>query len=331
MRKESRRRAFQAAMDEVPLPKRAILIVNAASRAGAENFEAARDQLIAAGVELVDAKAVEDPETLEAEVKSAVSRAPMVIVGGGDGTLSSAIDHFLGTGTVFGLLPLGTANSFARALGVPLGLPEAIQVIGQGRRKRIDLGEIDGDYFANTASIGLSPMIAQSVPPRLKKYLGRFAYLVWGTRCAFQFQPFRLHIHEGEQIHRLWSTEVRIANGGHFGGVELVETAKLDSGEIVIEAVTGKSLMRLALSWFAAVIRLNWGRLNTVEFRGREFRVRTWPRLWVSIDGEITRRTPVEVRVARGAVQVAAPLEVPVDCAPATTSASPCYAREERI
>lgn len=320
-------------MNEEALPKRAILIVNAASRAGAENFEAAREQLIAAGVELIEAKAVEDPETLEAEVKSAVSRAPMVIVGGGDGTLSSAIDHFFGTDTVFGLLPLGTANSFARALGVPLSLPEAIQVIGEGRCRRIDLGEIDGDYFANTASIGLSPMIAQSVPRRLKKYLGRLAYLVWGLRCAFHFQPFRLHITEDGQIHRLWSTEVRIANGSHFGGVELVETAELDSGEIVIEAVTGKSLMRLALSWFAAVIRLNWGKLNTVEFRGPEFRIRTWPRLWVSVDGEITRRSPIMVRIARGAVLVAAPLEPLVDAAPAKDRlrASPNYAREERI
>ena len=297
-------------MNEKPLPKRAILIVNAASRIGADNFEEARDRLVAAGIELIEAKAIKDPDTIEAEVKAAVERAPMVIIGGGDGTLSSTIDHFLGTGTVFGLLPLGTANSFARALFIPLDLDEAVRVIAEGRPKRIDLGEIDGDYFANTASIGLSPMIAESVPPRLKKALGRFAYLVWGLRCAFEFQPFRLKIHEGERTHSLWSTEVRIANGGHFGGVELVETAKLDSGEIVIEAVAGKSLLRLAWTWFTAVLRLKGGKENIAEFRGRQFRVRTWPRLWVSVDGEITRRTPVVVRIARGAIDVAAPQEL---------------------
>lgn len=297
-------------MSEQPLPKRAILIVNAASRIGAENFEAARDGLIEAGVELIDARAVEDPETIEAEVKAAVERAPMVIIGGGDGTLSSAIDHFLGTGTVFGLLPLGTANSFARALFVPLDLEEAIRIIAQGRRKRIDLGEIDGDYFANTASIGLSPMIARTVPHGMKRIFGRFAYFLWGLRCAFQFQPFRLKVQEGGVTRSLWSTEVRIANGGHFGGVELVETAKLDSGEIVIEAVAGRSLLRLAWTWFTAVLRLKTGKENIAEFRGREFRIRTWPRLWVSVDGEITRRTPIMVRVARGAIDVAAPMEI---------------------
>ncbi len=291
------------------LPRRAILIVNATSRRGEEEFAAARDALIAVGVELIDARALPDADTLDDEIRDAIARAPMVVVGGGDGTLSSAIDQFLGTGVVFALLPLGTANSFARALGIPLELDEAIEVIAGGVRKRIDLGEIDGDYFANTASIGLSPMIAESVPPRLKKLLGRFGYLLWAVRCAFAFQPFRLIIEEGDKVHRLWATEVRIANGGHFGGVELVETAELDSGEIVIEAVTGRSLLRLGWTWLAAVLRISRSEADSFELRGREFRIRTWPRLWVSVDGEISRRTPVVARVASGAVEVAAPRE----------------------
>jgi YegS/Rv2252/BmrU family lipid kinase len=291
------------------LPRQAILIVNAMSRRGEEAFAAARDQLVEAGIDLIDSRALDDASRIDAEIKGAIARAPMVVVGGGDGTLSSAVDHFIGTGVVFALLPLGTANSFARALGIPIELDEAVAVIAGGVRKRIDLGEIDGDYFANTASIGLSPMIAESVPHRLKKLLGRFGYLLWAVRCAFEFQPFRLKIEEGDKVHRLWATEVRIANGGHFGGVELVETAELDSGEIVIEAVTGRSLLRLGWTWLAAVLRLSRRKTESFELRGREFRIRTWPRLWVSVDGEISRRTPVRVRVARGAVEVAAPGE----------------------
>ena len=91
---------------------------------------------------------------MEPVVKAAIAKAPMVIVGGGDGSLSSAVDHFIGTNTVFAILPLGTANSFARTLGIPLDLDGAIDVIAKGRRKRIDLGCIDGDYFANAAAHG---------------------------------------------------------------------------------------------------------------------------------------------------------------------------------
>ena len=289
------------------LPRQAILVVNTASRRGAEAFEEAREKLDAAGIALIDARAVEHPERMDQEVRAAVERAPMVIVGGGDGSLSEAVDLFLGTGTVFAILPLGTANSFARSLGIPLDLHGAVEVIARGERRRIDVGAVDGDYFVNTASIGLSPMIAESVPPAFKRYLGRLGYLAWAIRCAFEFQPFRLTIEDGNKTRRLWSTEVRIANGGHFGGIELVEGAELDSGEIVIEAVTGRSLLRLAWNWLAAVLRLSRRKAETVEFRGREFRIGTRPRQWVSIDGELSKRTPVTVRVERRAVDVAAP------------------------
>ncbi len=290
-----------------PLPRQAILLVNARSRHGAEWFEQARGLLAAGGVELIETHVVGDPDQLQPLVKAAVGQAPMVIVGGGDGTLSSAVDEFLGSRTVFAVLPMGTANSFARALGIPLDLDGAVAVIAGGRPKRIDLGAIDGDSFVNSASIGLSPLVARTVPATLKRLLGRFGYLVWAVRCALRFRPFRLAIADGGQRHLLWSTEVRIANGGHFGGVELVETAELDSGAIVIEAVTGQSRLNLARSWFAAVLHMPRGQAETREFRGREFRIETRPKLYVSIDGELSKRTPIHVRVARGAVQVAAP------------------------
>ena len=150
------------------LPKRATLVVNAMSRRGAAVFDEARDKLQAAGVKLIDAHAVQNPEIMEPVVKAAIAKSPMVIIGGGDGTLSSTVDYFMGSDTVFAVLPLGTANSFARTLGLPLDLDGAIDVIAKGRRKRIDLGMIDGDYFANPAALGLSPLIADTVPQGLK-------------------------------------------------------------------------------------------------------------------------------------------------------------------
>ena len=290
-----------------PLPKSAILVVNAHSRKGRDAFAEARDKLTAAGVELIDCHAVEDPEKMDETVKAAIAAAPMVIVGGGDGSLSSTIDHFIGSDTVFALLPLGTANSFARTLGVPLDLDGAIDVIANGRTKRIDLGCIDGDYFANAAALGLSPMIADTVPHRLKKYLGRVGYLGWALRCAVKFRPFRLTVEQDGKRSSVWATEARIANGSHHGGVELIESAELDSGEIVVQAVTGKSVFGLGWSWFAILFKLSGREQTVTEFRGRKLRIETRPRLDISVDGEVTARTPVTVTVARGAIEVAAP------------------------
>jgi YegS/Rv2252/BmrU family lipid kinase len=289
------------------LPKQAILIVNTASRNGRDAFEPAREKLTAAGVELIDARAVDEPAHLPGEVRTAVDRAPMVIVGGGDGTLSGTVDHFLGTDTVFALLPLGTANSFARTLGMPLDLDEAVDVIANGEPRRIDLAAIDGDYFLNNAALGLAPVVAESVPQGLKRSLGRVGYLMWAGWSAANFQAFRLTVDDGTRTHRLWATEARIANGRYHGGVELIESAHLESGEIVVQAVEGRSVMKLGWSYAASMLK-HPARHETVrEFRGKRMRIDTKPRMRVSIDGELGPETPFEAWVVPQAIVVAAP------------------------
>ena len=297
-------------MNHRPLPKQAVLIVNAQSRRGADAFVEARDALVDSGVELLGAYAVKDPEKMRGCVQRALAdKAPMIIVGGGDGSLSSTIDDFLGSDTVFALLPLGTANSFARTLGIELSVPAAVEVIATGTAKRIDLGCIDGDYFANAAAMGLSPLIAETVPHKLKKYLGMVGYLIWAARVAFHFRPFRLTVDDGKTVHKVWATEARIANGRFHGGVELVEDACLHSGEIVVQAVTGKSLLGLAWSWFATLFKLRARKQTVTEFHAAEMRINARPRQKISIDGELSAKTPVTVSVARSAVWVAAPKE----------------------
>ena len=289
------------------LPKQAILIVNARSRQGAEAFQAARRLLGEAGIELLDAQAVKNPKKMGPQVKAAIGQAPMVIVGGGDGTLSTTIDFFKDRKTVFALLPLGTANSFARSLGIPLDLAGAVDVIANGMPRRIDLGCINGDYFGNTAAIGLSPLIARTVPHKLKKYLGRVGYALWAAKVGAGFRPFKLRIDYGHAQSQVWATEVRIANGGYFGGVELVEEAEVDSGEIIVQIVTGKSKPNLMSSWVSNMLKLRHRDQWQAEIRAKHIRLATEPVMDVTIDGELATKTPITVSVAPDAVTIAAP------------------------
>ena len=294
------------------LPKQAILIVNAMSRRGADAFEEVRDKLRAAGIDLTEAHAITEPQEMDPAVKRAIKRAPMVIVGGGDGSLSSNVDHFVGTDTVFAVLPLGTANSFAKTLGIGDDLDAAIDTIANGCRRRIDLGVIDGDYFANAAALGLSPLIADTVPHNLKRYLGMVGYLLWAIRVAFKFRPFKLRVTlDDGTVVSSWATEARIAIGTHHGGVELVEDQELDSGEIVIQAVTGKSLWGLAWSWFATLFKLRQRKQTVTEWWGQKLYLEARPAQKISIDGEIAAKTPVTVEVADACIDVAAPLSPP--------------------
>ncbi|MGZ8312042.1 MAG: diacylglycerol/lipid kinase family protein [Allosphingosinicella sp.] len=303
-----------------PVPRQAVLVVNAQSRRGRELFREAVEKLREAGVELLSAHAIRQPDRLIPTMKEAVrSGAPMVIVGGGDGSLSCTVDEVVDNDCVFALLPLGTANSFARTLGIPLDLDGAIRTIATGRRRRIDLGMIDGDYFANCAAMGLSPMIGEGIPHNLKRWLGRVGYLLWAIYCLARFRPFRLTIDDDSGERRtLWATEVRIANGTFHGGVELIEQADVGSGQIVVQVVTGRSSLRLIWDWVAKYWKLPARHAVAEEFHGRELRIDTRPRQRISIDGEVLAKTPVVASVARRAIEVV----VPADPGPAS-DASP--------
>ena len=290
-------------------PRQAILIVNAKSRQGADAFEAAREALPKAGIELIDAKAIKDPKRIDGAVKKAIKAAPMVILGGGDGTLSANVDYFLGSDTVFAFLPLGTANSFARTIGLPLELEEAVRAIAGGEVRDIDLGCINGDYFLNNAAIGLAPIVAETVPHGLKRRLGRLGYLLWASWSAANFRAFRLRIDDGRKVHRLWATEVRIANGRFHGGMELIESADIESGEIVVQAVQGRSVVGLAKSYLASAIKHRSRKATVREYHGKVLKLDTRPRQRVSIDGELGPEVPIEISVAPAAVKVVVPRE----------------------
>lgn len=287
----------------------AAMIVNARSRSGQDQFSQACAAM--KGMPFaVDAHAVEDPDDLVPTLKRALERKPdLVVLGGGDGTISSLVDHLLGHDVILGVLPFGTANSFCRTLGIPLDIPGAVEVLRTGQPRRIDLGMIDGDYFANCAAIGLSPQIAQTVPHGMKKLFGRAGYLAWATLQFAKFHPFQLIVGEGPNAKRMTATEVRISNGRFHGGTELVEEARLDSGEIIIQVVCGKGKRSLVRNWAAGFFRLDSRRVDTVTFHGKALRIETVPPLPISIDGEVLAKTPVMAKVAAGIIEVMAPIE----------------------
>jgi YegS/Rv2252/BmrU family lipid kinase len=285
----------------------AAMVVNAKSRKGQRMFRRACQAMKGLPYP-VDARAVEDPKQLEAVVADVLRAGPdLLILGGGDGTISGLVDMMVGHDVVLGVLPLGTANSFARTLGIPLEVEGAVEVIRTGRPRRIDLGMIDGDYYANCAAMGISPKIAETVPHGLKKVLGRVGYLGWAAWQFTRFKPFTLIVGEGEAAERLKVVEVRISNGPYHGGTELVESAAVDSGEIVLQAVLGHVKRRLIHNWASSWFKLPSRHEDVREFRGQRIRVDTEPRLPISIDGEVLAHTPVTAKVAAGIIEVMAP------------------------
>lgn len=287
--------------------KSAALVVNARSRKGRRLFREAGRALKDLPYP-VDAYAVKNPKDLDGVVERALKKKPdLLILGGGDGTVSGLVDRMVGHNVVLGVLPLGTANSFARTLGIPLDVQGAVDVIRRGHRRRIDLGMIDKDYYANCAALGISPQIAETVPHGLKRVLGRIGYLGWAAWQFTRFKPFTLIVRHDGREERLCVVEVRIANGPYHGGTELIDSADVASGEIVVQAVLGHVKRRLVKNWGAAVLGLKARHEDVREFRGKSLHIDTEPRLPISIDGEVLAHTPVTARIAAGVIEVMAP------------------------
>ena len=289
------------------LVKSAALIVNAKSRSGRRLFEKAcalSDTLPFP----VDAYEVRHPKMLPAAIERAVTKKPdLIILGGGDGTISGLVDYLVGEQAALAVLPLGTANSFARTLKLPLTIEGAFDVIRDGHYRQIDLGMIDGDYFANCCAIGISPLIAETVPHGLKSWLGRFGYLTWAAWKFLRFKPFTLILGEGATERRIDVVEVRICNGAFHGGTEIIEHSELDSGHIIVQAVTGRHKSKLVWNWFTHIFKLEARRATVEDFHGEALRVATEPPLAISIDGEVLAKTPIVARIAAGVIEVAAP------------------------
>jgi len=285
-----------------------VLVVNTRSRRGAHAYQAAVELLAAQGITLDAAYPVRDPGRLQEVVRESIEAGHrLIIVGGGDGTLSSLVDALAYRDVVLGVLPIGTANSFARELGLPLSLKGAVEVIARGKVADIDLARVNQDYFVNTASLGLAISVARATPHALKKYLGRLGYLLVGSIKLLCYHSFRCRVisdgcrFDGEAL------QVLFANGRYYGGVLMAGNANPENRVILVQIVRGRRRRDLVRSWIAFRLRRSPDPATVTEFAVREATIETEPRQYVSIDGEIAAQTPIRLSVAPEALNVLVP------------------------
>jgi YegS/Rv2252/BmrU family lipid kinase len=291
-----------------PASPRAALIVHTHSRKGADQFAQAQSLFEAAGLSLAEAHGVRDPSQMRATVEKALADgAQLVIVGGGDGSISTTIGALIGSEAIFAPLPLGTANSFARGLGIGPGIEEAVATIAAGHSIWVDLAEIDGNMFANSAAMGMPPMIGDTIPPKVKRWFGRVGYLGWAIYSLVRFRPFRLTLESPDGIEQIWATELRMLNGQYTGGIKVSDDAQLDDGAILLQIVSGKSKWSLARDWYLRLLGLRRREGMAREIKVTQARIDAHPRQKVAIDGEVLARTPFALSIHRHAVRVIAP------------------------
>lgn len=292
-----------------------VLLVNVRSRRGSRAYPRLRQMFAERGFTVVAEHPVTDPGgQLPSLLPRIVAERPaLLVVGGGDGTVATVVDHVAHTDTVLGCLPLGTTNNFGRSLGLPRRLEGALDVVTAGRVADVDLGLVDGDYFANLVSIGISASVAGQTSPRLKRRLGRLAYATAAGRALVPHRPFAAQVTGAGATWHLRTHQLNIANGRMHAGTAIARDASLDDRLLVVYALGGGS--RLSTVGAAARQALTpWRPVGRKGYLvGADFEVVTEPPLPVDVDGEVAGTTPIHVQLSGEALRTMVPQDSPID------------------
>lgn len=239
---------------------------------------------------------------------------PLLIVGGGDGTIGAAATALAGTGTRLGILPLGTLNHFARDLGIPADLGEAALVVAKGHDRRVDIAEMNGRTFINNSAIGLYPLMVIDRDAQRRR-LGRtkraaMAVAAIRTLARFNHQRLTLTINDAEA--RVDTPMLFVGNNDYR--IEMPgagSRGSLGDGRLCVLVMRSKT----RIGFVAASLRALTGRIrrdDMVRIDGVE-RLRVGSRrglLTVSLDGEVCRvEPPLDYRIRKAALLVIAPAE----------------------
>ncbi len=254
---------------------RARLILNEKSRRGAQAAPIVRESLAACGIDIVEEGAVD-----------------AVIAAGGDGTIVSAISEVIATKSPLGIIPLGTFNDLARSFQIPLDIPKACALFQAGSTREIDVGRVNGAYFVNEASIGLSTRIARRQTTEVKRRFGIAGIIGTTLQTLVRRRPFNAEIAFDHHTERVRTVQITVANSFHFGGLIEVPGGAIDDGMLDLFSVEIKN-------WFGIIPiarkALTHDRSSVDGLRRRRsqrFVVRTRHPHHVSADGEPAGFTP---------------------------------------
>jgi diacylglycerol kinase family enzyme len=285
--------------------------VAADSAIGDKVAEALRGAGIDAQIELIDGG--------DCEVRSrAVAERgdPLLIVGGGDGTIGAAASALIGTETRLGILPLGTLNHFARDLEIPTELDEAAKLLAGGTERRVDVADMNGRIFINNSAIGLYPLMVVDRDLQRRRFgrSKRLAMLVASIRVLARFNHRRLTLIVNDEKQGRVDTPLLFVGNNDYR-LDIGAPGKresLDDGELCVMVMRKKTRRGL----IAASLRALFNRSrpdDMVRIDGVErLQVSSSGQLAVSLDGEVVRaEPPLDYKIRKQALRVIAPSREP--------------------
>ena len=254
-----------------------------------------------------------NPEQL---VKAAISaHADIVIAAGGDGTVSAVAGALIGTGISLAIIPRGTANAFAVALGIPGLLPiqNACEVILAEHSQTIDATYCNGFPMILLAGIGYEAAVVENASRELKDRWGTLAYLMAGWQTMDEQQLFETQIEAEGNVYQFSAGAITVANAAPPTSVLAQGAGQVlwDDGFLDVTIVTAENKLDAITTMLkmlgAAIAKTGVEQQNVIHGRTRRLKVTTNPSQKVVVDGEIIGTTPVAVECIANGLTVLVP------------------------
>jgi diacylglycerol kinase (ATP) len=259
---------------------------------------------------------------------AAAAGSQIVIAAGGDGTLGEVANGLAETDSIMAPLPVGTANSFARELKLPLPLfrgkhqlLKAADLLLNGRIQRIDLGYRtdaagNGRYWLLWAGAGADGYLVEHIEPRPKwsKRLGRLGYMLQGIALSARFPTVAAKVEIDGRFYEDHYPLVLISNCRLYagGGLTISPQAKLDDGLFEVWLFQGKHIGKMFQ--YGALIKAGKRDFPGMTMvNGRSITIHTTPAMPCQTDGEPGGHTPFSCELKPGALRLLVPAHAPTD------------------
>lgn len=303
------------------MPKRARslrLILNGKSAGDPEIRQAVqtvRDQ----GVDLQVRVTWEGGDAARLADEAAKDSIDVVIAGGGDGTVNEVANGLIQSEgelrTAMAILPLGTANDFARGCGIPTDTPEeALMLAANGDIRNIDVGRMNDQIFVNVASGGFGAEVTANTPIPMKKALGGGAYSLMGLVTALKMRPYRgtIKLPNGDEQQGTLIV-LAVGNGRQAGGgYQVAPDALIDDGLLDVMAIHDVELNQLGNVFGELMEPRNIDNKYVHYFQIPSFEIEMLDDLQFNLDGEPVRDTSFKFETMCGVLPFVLPDTAPI-------------------
>ena len=234
----------------------------------------------------------------------------LVVICGGDGTINYVVNAMRAMNLDYplGIITAGTANDFAGAIGASSRPLKAARQIVNGVEQRIDCGRVNGMYFVNIFSFGMFTTTSQHTPEKIKRHIGKAAYLIEGSKELHNREFIPLHVVHDNGEFEVDSMITLVFNGETAGKFPLARNASIRDG--LLDCMIMRKCGTFEGAWAAAkLIVLGRENEDIIHIRSSKLQITSPLSPLTDMDGQPSAEFPLEIECLPGNLRIIVPKE----------------------